>query len=45
MGANSSDTNVEYVQIMSTGNAVDYGDLNQGTYEFGGNSNGHGGLG
>ena len=44
MGASSSDTNVEYVQIMTTGNAIDYGDLNQGSYEFGGNSNGHGGL-
>jgi hypothetical protein len=30
---------------MSTGNAQDFGDLNQGTYEIGGNSNGHGGLG
>jgi len=45
MGANSSDTNVEYVEIMSTGNGTDFGDLNQGSYEFGGNSNGHGGLG
>jgi len=45
LGSGSSDTTVEYVQIMSTGNAVDYGDLNQGSYEFGGNSNGHGGLG
>ena len=45
MGSGSSDTTVEYVQIMSTGDAVDFGDLNQGTYEIGGNSNGHGGLG
>jgi len=45
MGSGSSDTTVEYVQIMSTGNAIDFGDLNQGSYEFGGNSNGHGGLG
>ena len=43
-GSGSSDTVVEYVQIMTTGNAIDYGDLNQGTYEIGGNSNGHGGL-
>ena len=45
MGASSSDTKVDFVQIMSTGNALDFGDLNQGAYEFGGNSNGHGGLG
>ena len=45
MGANSSDTKVDFAQIMSTGNALDFGDLNQGSYEFGGNSNGHGGLG
>ena len=45
MGASSSDTTVEHVQIMTTGNAHDFGDLNQGSYEFGGNSNGHGGLG
>ena len=45
MGASSSDTNVQYVQIMTTGNGIDFGDLNDGTYEIGGNSNGHGGLG
>ena len=45
LGASSSDTTVDFVQIMSTGNAYDFGDLNQGAYEFGGNSNGHGGLG
>ena len=45
LGSSSSDTQVDYVQIMSTGNALDFGDLNQGAYEFGGNSNGHGGLG
>ena len=45
MGSGSSDTKVDHVHIMSTGNALDFGDLNQGSYEFGGNSNGHGGLG
>ena len=45
LGASSSDTTVEFVQIMTKGNAYDFGDLNQGAYEFGGNSNGHGGLG
>ena len=45
LGASSSETTVEFVQIMTTGNAYDFGDLNQGAYEFGGNSNGHGGLG
>ena len=45
LGSGSSDTTVEYTQIMSGGNALDFGDLNQGSYEFGGNSNGHGGLG
>ena len=45
MGSGSSDNTVEFVQIMTTGNATDFGDLNQGAYEFGGNSNGHGGLG
>ena len=44
MGSGSSDTKVDHVHIMSTGNALDFGDLNQGSYEFGGNSNGHGGL-
>ena len=45
LGSGSSDTTVHYVQIMSTGNSVDFGDLNQGTYEASGLSNGHGGLG
>ena len=45
LGASSSDKTVDFVQIMTTGNALDFGDLNQGSYEFGGNSNGHGGLG
>ena len=35
---------MDFVTIASTGNALDFGDLNQGAYEFGGNSNGHGGL-
>ena len=45
LGASASDKTVDFVQIMTTGNALDFGDLNQGSYEFGGNSNGHGGLG
>ena len=36
---------VDYVQIMSTGNAVDFGDLSNATSSAGGCSNGHGGLG
>tara|TARA_B100000131_G_scaffold309332_1_gene339688 strand:- start:3 stop:1031 length:1029 start_codon:yes stop_codon:yes gene_type:complete len=46
-GRNPSDLNViDYVQIMSTGNAVDYGDLLAvGSFNQSGASNGHGGLG
>ena len=35
---------IEYVQIMTTGNSVDFGDLNQGVSECAGCSSGHGGL-
>ena len=39
-------TNVmEYVQIMTTGNTVDFGDLSRTGYYVTGMSNGHGGLG
>ena len=46
-GRNPSDLNViDYVQIMSTGNAVDYGDLLAvGSFNQSGASNAHGGLG
>ena len=36
---------MSYVQIMSTGNATDFGDLARGISSIGGISNGHGGLG
>ena len=36
---------IEYVQIMSQGNSVDFGDLTQNVYNCQGISNGHGGLG
>ena len=44
-GANPGDSNIiDYVQIMSTGNAIDFGDLTTGCSEAKGCSNGHGGL-
>ena len=37
---------IDYVQIMTTGNAIDFGDMNTNTiWGRGGSSNGHGGLG
>jgi len=36
---------IDYVQIMTTGNAIDFGDLNQGGQYPAAFSNGHGGLG
>ena len=36
---------IDYVQIMSTGNAFDFGDLNVGGQYPAALSNGHGGLG
>ena len=48
-GGNSSPyvaiNTVDYVQIMSTGNAVDFGDLTVPSYSGSACSNGHGGLG
>ena len=38
-------TYMSYVQIMTTGNAIDFGDLTAGTSSISGGSNGHGGLG
>ena len=35
---------IDYVQIMTTGNAIDFGDLNQGGQYPAAFSNGHGGL-
>ena len=48
-GAGEKDTNVvDYVQIMTTGDAIDFGDLSaNGSSGYGwaaGASNGHGGL-
>ena len=45
-GAGEADSQViDYVQIMTTGNAVDFGDLTDATLGYcAGASNGHGGL-
>lgn len=46
-GINPSNTDVniiDYVQIMSTGNAVDFGDLTRPVRHLDACSNGHGGL-
>jgi hypothetical protein len=40
---NNTDT-IDYVQLMTTGNAVDFGNLTDGRRAIGGCSNGHGGL-
>ena len=40
---NNTDT-IDYVQLMTTGNAVDFGNLTDGRRSIGGCSNGHGGL-
>ena len=45
-GSNPSTTNViEFVNIMSSGSAVDYGDLSEPIAASGGCSDSHGGLG
>ena len=45
MTPNSSDV-IDFAQIMTTGNFIDFGDLNgDARAQFGGCSNGHGGLG
>jgi len=45
-GGNPSAQNLmQYVQIMSTGNSVDFGDLTVGRVHCDASSNGHGGLG
>ena len=41
---NSKNT-IDYVQIMTLGNTVDFGDSNIASTAMGGHSNGHGGLG
>ena len=40
----SSSNVIEYQEIMSTGDTIDFGDLTQSISETGGFSNGHGGL-
>ena len=42
---NTQSNNIDYVQIMTTGNAFDFGDLNVGGQYPSAFSNGHGGLG
>ena len=37
-------TRIEFVEIATTGNATDFGDLSVGRYTAAGMSNGHGGL-
>ena len=44
-GAPSNTDIIDYVQLMTTGNAVDFGNLTDGRRAIGGCSNGHGGLG
>ena len=42
----SGNTNImDYIQIMTTGNAIDFGDATSAFNSTGGTSNGHGGLG
>ena len=44
-GSGDGENVMEYVQIMSTGNAIDFGDtITDGRYGHAGCSNGHGGL-
>ena len=44
-GSGDGENVMEYVQIMSTGNAIDFGDtITAGRYSHSGCSNGHGGL-
>ena len=42
--SNATYANIDYFQISSTGNALDFGDLNAGRRVYGALSNGHGGL-
>ena len=41
----SFEDEMDYVQIMTTGNAKDFGDISAAREGVGGLSNGHGGLG
>ena len=42
--AGNNKTDVDYVEIATTGNAKDFGDLSEARSSGGGTSNGHGGL-
>ena len=44
VGGGTATNVMDYVTISSTGNAVDFGDLNYLSYSGFGASNGHGGL-
>ena len=44
-GSDNAVNVIDYVQIMTTGNAIDFGDLNEVNEGPSGASNGHGALG
>ena len=44
-GGNVNQEHMDYVQIMTTGNAEDFGDLTQDIARTSAGSNAHGGLG
>ena len=43
-GGVSSTATIDYVEIATTGNAVDFGDLSRASYHHAGTSNSHGGI-
>ena len=46
-GTDSSniENEIQFINLVSTGNTVDFGDTNIASTSMGGHSNGHGGLG
>ena len=44
-GGYVTQTTMDYVEISTTGDAIDFGDLSTGLRQMAGLSNGHGGLG
>jgi len=44
-GGNATEEYLEYVQIMTTGNSFDFGDITQDISRTSAGSNGHGGIG
>ena len=44
-GGNSADDHMDYVEIMTKGNAIDFGDITQDLARTSAGSNGHGGIG